>query len=58
MSDRALSGKERYRARFLAELDGRIEAILTSAATLREAGLPTIPDDDGAQATALGDAVG
>jgi chemosensory pili system protein ChpA (sensor histidine kinase/response regulator) len=57
MSDRALSGKERYRARFLAELDGRIEAILTSAATLREAGLPTIPNDDSAQATALVNAV-
>src|SRR5919199_1837700 len=57
MSDRALSGKERYRARFLAELDGRIEAILTSATTLREAGLPTIPNDDSAQATALVDGV-
>src|ERR671932_679076 len=57
MSDRALSGKERYRARFLAELDGRIEAILTSATTLREAGLPTIPNDDSAQAIALVNAV-
>src|SRR5947209_5045264 len=57
MSDRALSGKERYRARFLAELDGRIEAILTSAATLREARLSAIPNDDSAQARALVDAV-
>jgi len=42
----AASGKDRYRARFLTELDDRIAAILAAAEVLRASGLTTIPDDE------------
>ncbi len=57
MATTSVSGKERYRARFLEELDGRIDAILSAAATLRDSGLPAIPTGDSEEALALSGAV-
>ncbi|HEY8286769.1 MAG TPA: Hpt domain-containing protein, partial [Chloroflexota bacterium] len=46
MATDALSGKERYRSRFLTELDGRIDAILSAATTLRGSELRTLPPEE------------
>ncbi|HVC81288.1 MAG TPA: Hpt domain-containing protein, partial [Chloroflexota bacterium] len=46
MATNAPSGKDRYRARFLTELDGRIDAIFSAATTLRAAELHTLPPEE------------
>lgn len=58
MAAKGLSGKDRYRARFLDELDDRVGAIHAAVALLRDVGLPSVPDDDEDEASGqLGEAV-